>query len=94
MSDYREYYKLTPYQRQCLPATNFWRKHNKLEPIAIPPDEHLPLVCGSETKQEETIIINESAKQTAYMDFKEVEKPVLRERKRAFSMMEFIETEG
>jgi hypothetical protein len=94
MSDYSEYYKLTPYQRQCLPATNYHLIKNGKPPIAIPTNEELPVICGSETKQEEAIIITKAANPINYMDFKEVEKPVLRKRKQVFSMIEFIETEG
>jgi hypothetical protein len=33
---FSEYYALTPYQRQCLPGTNYWREMNGLPIFAVP----------------------------------------------------------
>jgi hypothetical protein len=92
MSDFAEYHRLTPYQKQCLNATNFWRVRSGKQPIAIPPDEVIPCImgCGSATNDEPKFvkpllikpIINE------YIDFGNVEKPTIRKIRRAFSIYE------
>jgi len=41
MDEYPEYYALTPYQRKCLVATNYWNIMYGNKPIDVPPsDKH------------------------------------------------------
>lgn len=37
---FKEYYALSDYQKQCLPTTNYWRVQNGLPEILVPPMEY------------------------------------------------------
>lgn len=39
-SKYEEYDKLTPYQKKCLSATNYWRLINGLKAIDVPSEDY------------------------------------------------------